>query len=72
VGDLFDFDNLLPELVVALGLALLVGNTYAWWKYRRGEAPAGVDEARFRPGRVIFLVLVGLLLTIWGGVTLLT
>lgn len=70
VGDLFDFENLLPEMVLALGLALIIGNGLAWWKHRRGEAPAGVGNASFRAGRVIFLVIVGVLLTFWGAVTL--
>jgi uncharacterized iron-regulated membrane protein len=72
VGDIFDFENLLPELILALGLALVIGNSLAWWKNRRGEAPEGVDEAQYRPGRVAFLSVVGLLLTVWGAVTLLT
>lgn len=72
VGDIFDFDNLLPELILALGLALLIGNGLAWWKHRRGEAPKGVEGAQYRPGRVMFLSIVGLLLTIWGAVTLFT
>lgn len=72
VVDIFDFENLLPELIVALGLALVIGNGLAWWKNRRGETPEGVDDARYRPGRVIFLLVVGVLLTIWGAVTLFT
>lgn len=72
VGDLFDFENLLPELILALGLALLIGNGLAWWKHRRGEAPKDVPDAIYRPGRVRFLIVVGLLLTIWGAVTLFT
>ena len=71
MDDFLDFENLLPELILALGLALLLGNGAAWWKHRRGEAPSGVEDARYRPGRVIFLSLVGLLLTVWGAVTLL-
>ena len=70
VGDIFDFENLLPELILALGLALLIGNGLAWWKHRKGEAPEGVDEPRYRPGRVIFLTSIGVVLTIWGAVTL--
>lgn len=72
VGDILDFENLLPELILALGLALIIGNGLAWWKNRRGEAPKGVEEARYRPGRVVFLTGVGALLTVWGTVTLLT
>lgn len=72
MGDFLDIENLFPELILALGLALLIGNGLAWWKHRRGEAPSGVEDARYRPGRVAFLSAVGLLLTLWGAATLLT
>ncbi|HEY6627606.1 MAG TPA: hypothetical protein VI193_01320 [Acidimicrobiia bacterium] len=72
MADLFDIQNLLPELVLGLGLALLFGNGLAWWKHRQGETPQGVVDAQFRRGRVIFLLVVGLLMTTWGAVTLLT
>lgn len=72
VGDLFDFENLLPEMILALGLALLVGNGLAWWKHRKGESPKDVPDAAYRPGRVGFLMIVGLLLAVWGAVTLFT
>jgi len=72
VGDLFDFDRLLPELIVGLGLALLIGNGLAWWKHRQNQTPAGVENAQYRPGRVRFLMSVGVILLIWGGVTLIT
>lgn len=70
MGDFLDVENLFPELVMALGLALILGNGYAWWKHRRGEAPEAVEGARFRPGRVVFLIAVGALLTVWGAATL--
>ncbi len=57
---------------MGLGLALLVGNGLAWWKHRRGEAPAGVEGAQYRAGRVAFLVVVGVVMTVWGTVSLLT
>ena len=72
MGDIFDFESLLPQLILALGLALVVGNGLAWWKHRQGEAPKDVDDAQYRPGRVAFLSVIGALLTIWGTVTLLT
>jgi uncharacterized iron-regulated membrane protein len=70
VGDILDFDNLLPELIVGLGLALLIGNGLAWWKHHRGQTPAGVENARYRAGRVAFLIVVGVLMTVWGAVSL--
>lgn len=70
VGDIFDFENLLPELILAVGLALVIGNGLAWWKNRKGEAPKEVEDAQYRPGRVMFLIVVGVLLTVWGAVTL--
>lgn len=69
MAEFFDFDNLIPELVLGLGLALLVGNGLAWWRHRQGKTPAGVENPRFRPGRVLFLVAVGVVLTVWGAVT---
>lgn len=72
VGDIFDFENLLPEMTLALGLALLIGNGLAWWKNRRGETPEGVDNPSYRSGRVAFLMVVGVVLTVWGAVTLFT
>jgi hypothetical protein len=70
VGDVFDVENLIPELVLAVGLALLIGNGAAWWKNRKGQTPKEVSDAVYRPGRVRFLMVVGLVLTVWGAVTL--
>jgi hypothetical protein len=70
VAELLGIDDLLPELIIGLGLALLIGNGLAWWKNRNGAAPAGVDEATYRPGRVRFLVIVGVIMTTWGVVSL--
>lgn len=70
--DLLDFDNLLPELILALGMALLIGNGLAWWKNRQGESPKEVEGATYRPGRVRFLMVVGVVLAVWGAVTLFT
>jgi hypothetical protein len=72
VVDILDFDNLLPELALGLGLALLLGNGFAWWKHHRGEAPSHVEQAEYRAGRVVFLSVVGLVMTIWAAVTLFT
>lgn len=70
MAELLGIDNLLPELITGLGLALLIGNGLAWWKNRSGQTPKGVEAAQFRPGRVRFLIVVGLLMTGWGLATL--
>ncbi|HLF59651.1 MAG TPA: hypothetical protein VI980_00555 [Acidimicrobiia bacterium] len=72
VAEFFDIQNLLPELVLGLGLALVLGNGLAWWKHRRGEPPKGIEGAEYRAGRVAFLAVVGVLMTTWGAVSLFT
>lgn len=63
--DILGLDSLVAEMVTGLGLALIVGNLLAWRKHRAGETPAGVAGA-YRPGRVRFLLVVGVLMTVWG------
>lgn len=63
--DILGLDTIFAEMVLGLGLALVIGNGLAWWKHRRGEKPKGV-EGDFRPGRVWFLMAVGVLMAIWG------
>jgi hypothetical protein len=68
--DILGIDTLFAEMVTGLGLALLVGNLLAWRKHRRGEHPKGI-EGEFRQGRVVFLVTIGFLMTLWGVASLL-
>jgi len=68
--DILGLESLFAEMVTGLGLALLVGNLLALRKHRRGERPAGV-EGEFRRGRVTFLLVIGLLITVWGVASLL-
>lgn len=66
--DILGLDDLFAEMVLGLGLALLLGNGYAWYKHTRGERPEGV-EGEFRRGRVWFLMTVGALMAVWGAVS---
>ena len=65
MGDILGFDSLFPQMVLAVGLAMALGNGYAIYKNRRGEKPKGL-EGEFRPGRAWFLGAIGLILTVWG------
>ncbi len=72
MGDIFDVNLLLPQMLLAVGLAMIVGNGIAWFKHRRGQAPKGVGDAQFRPGRAVWMLVVGVILSVWAGITLLT
>ena len=69
--DLIGLDQIFPELILGVGLALIIGNGLAMWKHRKGEQPEGV-EGNFQPGRALFLLAVGVLIATWGAVTILT
>ena len=71
VVDALGLDSLLGLFVLALGGALVLGNGFAIYKARRGEAPKGV-EGEFRAGRAWWLLAVGAVILIWGAATLIT
>jgi hypothetical protein len=66
--DLFDINSLFPQLVLALGAALVGGNGLALWHHRRGKRPEGLGELRV--GRARWLAAVGGLMVVWGAATL--
>lgn len=65
MADILGLDALLGQLMTALGLAMVAGNGFAMWKHARGEVPEGAEGA-YRPGRARFLLVVGLVISIWG------
>jgi len=70
VSDFLGLDTLFAEMVLGLGLALLAGNGFALWKHHRGERPADIESSTpLRTARVWFLIGVGVLLTVWGAVS---
>ena len=65
MAEILGLDTLLAQLMVAMGLAMVFGNGFAMWKHARGEGPKGVKVA-YRPGRARFLLVVGIVISIWG------
>ncbi|MEX1003797.1 MAG: hypothetical protein WD990_05285 [Acidimicrobiia bacterium] len=71
--DFIGVDTLLAELVLAIGLAVVIGNGLAFYKNSRGEKPEGVDEqSEFRPSRALFLIAAGVLMAAWSLASILT
>lgn len=68
VADILGLDSILTELVLGLGLAILVGNGFAIYQHVRGNRPDGAT-GEFRTGRVVFLMSVGLVMAVWGGIS---
>ena len=67
--DVLGLDSLLGQFVLALGLAMVLGNGYAIYKARRGERPTGSD-GDFRPVRAYWLLGVGAVIAMWGAASL--
>ncbi len=63
--ELLGLDSLFAEMITGIGIALIVGNGYAWFRHARGRDPEDA-EGDFRGGRVVFLMAVGVLMTTWG------
>jgi hypothetical protein len=68
---LLDLDLLIKQIALALGAAMVIGNGYAIIQHMRGKAPKG-ESGEFRPGRAYWLLAVGLVIAIWGAVSLLS
>jgi hypothetical protein len=68
--EILDLSLLIKQIALALGLAMVIGNGYAIIQHKRGKTPKG-ESGEFRAGRAYWLLAVGLLIAIWGGVSLL-
>lgn len=68
--DIFNLSLLIKQLALAFGLAMVVGNAYAIYKNRKNQKPKG-EEGEFRPGRAYWLLGVGIVIALWGGLSLL-
>ena len=67
--EVLGLDTLLGQFVLALGLAMVLGNGYAIYQNRRGAKPKG-EEGEFRAGRAYWLFGIGSVMTLWGTATL--
>lgn len=65
VVDLLGLNDLLAQLILAVGAAMILGNGFAIYQDRHGKAPKGA-EGQFRAARAWWLLAVGVLIAIWG------
>ena len=68
--DIFNVNELLAQLILALGAALVLGNAYALIQNRRGVKPKNM-EGELHRGRAWWLMSVGLIITVWATASLL-
>ena len=71
ITELLGLDDLLAQLILAIGGAMVLGNGFAIFQHRRGKHPKGAT-GEFRAGRAWWLLAVGLLITLWGFGSLVT
>jgi len=65
ITDILGLDDLLAQLILAVGAAMVIGNGAAIWMHHRGRSPKAV-QGEFRPVRAWWLLAVGLLIAVWG------
>ena len=65
IVDILGLNDLLAQLILAVGAAMILGNAFAIYQARRGKAPKGA-AGEFRKGRAWWLLGVGVLITTWG------
>lgn len=65
ITELLGLDDLLAQLILAVGAAMVLGNGFAMIQHARGRHPDQTG-GEFRAGRAWWLLSVGLLITVWG------
>ncbi|MDX2344671.1 MAG: hypothetical protein QNL12_13590 [Acidimicrobiia bacterium] len=65
ITELLGLDDLLAQMILAVGAAMVLGNAFAIYQRKRGQHPKG-ETGEFRAGRVWWLLGVGALITVWG------
>ncbi len=62
--DIFNLNELMAQLILAIGAALAIGNIYALVQNRRGVRPKDM-EGELHRGRAWWLIIVGVVITVW-------
>jgi hypothetical protein len=70
IVDVLGLDSLLAQLVLAIGAAMILGNGFAIYQHRQGKAPKGA-QGEFRASRAWWLLVVGVVIALWGLLSLL-
>ncbi len=65
IVDILGLNDLLAQLILAVGAAMILGNGFAIFQARRGKAPQGA-EGTFNAVRAWWLLGVGALIAAWG------
>ena len=65
ITELLGLDDLLAQMILAVGAAMVLGNGFAIYQHQRGKHPKG-ESGKFRSSRAWWLLAVGLLITVWG------
>jgi len=68
--ELLGLDDLLAQLILAVGAAMVIGNGFAIFQHSRGKHPKGA-AGEFRATRAWWLLAVGVLISLWGTASLL-
>ncbi len=71
VVDILGLNDLLAQLILAVGAAMILGNGFAIYQDSRGKAPKDA-EGTFNAVRAWWLFGVGLLIAVWGIASLLS
>ena len=69
VVDILGLDTLLAQMILAVGAAMVLGNGFAIYQHKRGRSPKRI-KGEFRPSRAWWLSSVGMLITVWGAISL--
>ena len=71
ITELLGLDDLMAQMILAVGAAMVIGNGLAIFQHKRGRDPKDAP-GEFRASRAWWLLGVGILITVWGIASLIT